>query len=61
VIPEYLTDYLFNWLESYVETGEVIKNEETLQFGFSLLKFIIDQDGITSILCLIDIFCLKYT
>ncbi|NRD19005.1 hypothetical protein HNV08_03015 [Winogradskyella eckloniae] len=43
-IPELLTNYLLDWLEKYVEEGKTIENEETLQFGFSMLKFQIEKN-----------------
>lgn len=43
-IPEYLTNYLLDWLKEYIEEGKTIKNEETLQFGFSLLRFRIAEN-----------------
>jgi hypothetical protein len=37
--PDFLANYLIDWLDEYISSGVTIKNDETLQFGFSLLKF----------------------
>jgi len=38
-IPGFLANYLIDWLDEYISSGVTIKDDETLQFGFSLLKF----------------------
>ncbi len=46
-VPEFLVAYLADWLESYIQSGAKIENEQTLQFGFSLLKFRIANRTLT--------------
>ncbi len=46
--PDFLANYLLDWLNDYLLSGAVIKDDETLQFGFSLLRFCL-RDKILSI------------
>ena len=44
--PEFLVDFLLDWLEEYIMSGVKVSNEETLQYGFSLLRFKIINEAL---------------